>query len=157
MSLSPRRIEAAMSLAQQLKAQLTDDADDKLLLGTLEGETEVFELIDALAENVLGDERMIEIGEERLGRRKRRVERTRDLIARMLVALEIDKPLERALYTASLTRTQKPFVTDEALVPERFKVERVDTRSLGAALRHGEDVPGAMLGNPEPSLRIYTR
>src|SRR5580765_515564 len=59
-TISPRRLEAAMSAAQQIKELLPYDDDNKLLIDTVDGETEVFTLLDRLAEAAIADKELAE-------------------------------------------------------------------------------------------------
>jgi len=154
--ISPRRIQEAMSQAQRLAAELDSD-DYRLLHDSIEGSTDVFELIDRIAEQSVADQRLVEIGKERLQRIEKRSDKARDLIGRMLAALGLDEPLQRPLYTASLTYSRKAIVTDEALVPEKYWRRSVDMRALSSAMRQDDHVPGVEFSNPQPSLRIMTR
>jgi hypothetical protein len=68
-------------------------------------------------------------------------------------ALEVS-PLERPVYTASLTWPRKPVVTNADELPDTYIRHAPDMVAISKALRAGESVPGAELRNPEAQLRI---
>ena len=151
---SAYQMEAAMSAALQVKATLSDDGDDALLLGMLEGETDVFELVDRLAEQAVADKKLAEMASERAKRLEARAARHRDLILRMLEALEVRK-LERALFTASVGYRTKAIVTDPEALPETLMRRSPDLHAVAKALKDGP-VDGAELSNPTPVLTLRT-
>lgn len=155
MNISPARLTAAMSAAQQLLASLPDD-DERLRRDTVDGQTDALDLMDWIAEQVIADEALVERARERAKRLEQRADKRREIIARMLEALDLREPLQRALYTASLTYRSKPQVIDADLLPREYFREAVDLIKLGKALHDGE-VPGATLSNPMPSLTLRTR
>jgi len=153
--MNPREIEAAMADAAKLLAELGELGDDKLKADTLEGETKVMAVLDHLAELANKDRRFIEEGQQRLKRLDTRASRIRDTMRRMLETLGL-KSVERPLYTATLSYRRNPVVTDTTELPEAFMRHSPDMRMIGDMLRKGQEVPGATLGNPEPSLTIRT-
>jgi Gp157 protein len=68
------------------------------------------------------------------------------------------KKLVEADFTLSLRPgLPKLIVIDETLIPEEFwrpQAPRLDRQWLLAALKNGRSVPGADLGNPEPTLAV---
>ena len=153
---SSHAIQNAMVAAQQVISTLPDDEDHALLLGSLEGETDIMEVLDRVIEHAIADGKLVEMARERARRIEARAARTRDVALRILEALGVS-PLERPIYTASIMQIRKSIVTDAMAVPDRFSRVSVDMIALGKALRAGEEVPGAELSNAEPSLRITTR
>jgi len=151
---SAYQMEAAMSAALQVKATLSADGDDALLLGMLEGETDVFELVDKLAEQAVADKKLAEMASERAKRLEARASKNRDLILRMLEALEVRK-LERALFTASVGYRTKAIVTDPEALPETLMRRSPDLHAVAKALKDGP-VDGAELSNPTPVLTLRT-
>ena len=148
---SAYRLEAAMSAALQIKAELPPDNDTALLLGMIEGETDALELMDRLAEAAIADKALAEKATERAARLKERADGHRNVITRMLEALEISK-LERALYTASVSHHRELQLIDEAALPDAFIRHAPDKVAIAKALRAGQDIPGATLGNAQPRL-----
>ena len=149
MTVNPARLMEAVVAAQQAIEGLPED--ERLIAGTVEGETELFELMDRYAEAALADKALIQKAEERLDRIKARADRHQDVVRRILDAVGISK-LQRPLYSAFFTHRTSVTVTDAAEVPEEYR--RPDKVAIGAALRRGDDVPGAVLSNAMPSLTL---
>lgn len=60
-------------------------------------------------------------------------------------------------HTVGVSETRRVHVTDMGALPEKFVIHpppKADTQALGDALRKGETVAGAELGNGVPSLFI---
>lgn len=120
-----REVEAALALKQGIEAAFADDPE--LVLDTIEGETQLFELLDALlladlhdAELMDGLASAVKVLQERKERFDHRIKVRRALIERALAMLEIKK-LVRPTATLSLSvRKPKVEITDESLVPSQF-------------------------------------
>ena len=160
-----REAEAARVLRESL-AQV-DAEDEVLLLDTIEGETGLFEAVDALlariGENramVVGtDAQMVDLGDRRR-RFEARIDADRALLEQAMLVAEIPK-LERPGATLSLTtRAAKVEVSAEADIPAEFwKVgdPKLDKKAVGDALKAGRTVPGACLSNAAPTLTVRTK
>jgi hypothetical protein len=147
------QIERAMSAAMEVISTLPDDEDHALLLGSLEGETDIMEVLDRVIESSIADKKLAELARERARRIEARADRTREIATRIVEALAIS-PLERPIYTASLTFPRKPLVTNADELPDIYIRHAPDLVAIGKALRAGETIPGAELKNPEPQLTI---
>jgi hypothetical protein len=153
-TLHPKRIEAAMSAAMQALAEL-DQADERLRLDTVEGQSDVFEIIDRLIEDAIADDALIDQGKQRLARIERRAANKRRIARDMLLALDLaDEAIERPLHTTGITWHQHVIVTDEDQLPGDCVRVVPDKRRIGALLHKGEPVTGAVLSNPEPTLTV---
>lgn len=146
-----------MSAAMQVRNSLvaadgTVADDDALLIDMLDGETDIFDLVDRLGEQAIADKLLAEKASERAKRIERRSEHARDVISRILAALDLSK-LERAVFTASLSYHTKPIITDPAALPEAFVRRAPDLRLIARALKDGP-VSGAEQSNPEPRLTL---
>lgn len=148
-------IQRAMSAAMEIISALPDDDDNALLLGTIEGETDVLEMLDRVVEQSIADNRLADAARERAKRIAARADRAREIALRIIEALGVS-PLERPIYTASLTHPRKPLVTNPADLPKAYIRESPDMHAIGKSLRAGEEVPGAVLSNPAPQLTIRT-
>ena len=148
-------IERAMSAAMEVISTLPDDEDHALLLGSLEGETDIMEVLDRVIESSIADKKLAEMARERARRIEARADRTREIATRIVEALGVS-PLTRPVYTASLTYPRKPLVTNADELPKEMIREAPDMVAIGKALRAGEMIPGAELRNPEPTLTIRT-
>ena len=157
-----------MSVAHAVRARLLQDdpdlaSDETALWDTLDGETDVFDLIRRLARFTLDAEATAAAAKERadnINARRQRYERrahhARQAMFGMLDALGETK-LEDAEFTVSL-RVGRPsvIITDEAELPEPFvKVTRSpDKTAIAAALKAGGAVPGAEMANGMPTLTL---
>ena len=147
------QIERAMSAAMQIISELPDDEDHALLLGSLDGETDIFEVLDRVVESSIADNKLAELARERAKRVEERARKSREIALKIIEALGVS-PLTRPVYTASLTYPRKPLVTNADELPKEMIREAPDMVAIGKALRAGETIPGAELRNPEPQLTI---
>ncbi|MCW5726942.1 siphovirus Gp157 family protein [Parvibaculum sp.] len=152
-------------LKERLEAEFPD-LDDETLADTLDGETRLNEALAAVLRSREEDlglaaslKTRIETMRARLDRFQDRAERKRSLVADVMVRAEI-KRLVMPDFTASL-RTVPPglVVEDEAQVPEAFwrpQPPKLDRAALSDALRRGEQIAGATLGDARRSITIRT-
>lgn len=154
--------------AEKIKAAIGDEANDPaLLLDMVEGETSLFECLAVLTEEILDDMALLAGLSETvkgLGERKSRIEKTietkRNL---MLMAMEkVGIPsVKLPLATLSVSNTQpQAEITDESLIPARFweaQDPKLNKTDLASALRAGEQVPGATLGNGGVKLTLRVK
>jgi len=152
---SSHAIQNAMSAAMEAISALPDDEDHELLLGVIEGQSEIFELLDKIVEWSIADKKLAELARERARRIEARSDRAREIATRIVEALGVS-PLERPVYTASITYPRKPIVTNADELPKEYIRESADMIAIGKALRAGEQIPGAELKNPAPQLTIRT-
>jgi hypothetical protein len=165
---SAYRIEQAMAVAQSLRQRLLQDdpdlaADEAALRDTLDGETDVYDLMRRLARFTLDAEAMAAAAKaraENLAARKQRYERraqaARGALFGMLDAMG-ERRLDDAEFTATISAGRKQVViTDEAAIPDRFweTSRTLKKADVNAAVKAGEDVPGAMQTNGLPTLTI---
>ena len=141
---------AAVVAAQQAIEGLPED--ERLLIDTIEGETQLWELMDRFAEQALADKALIDKAEQRMARLKARADRNQDVVRRILDAVGVTTSLQRPLYTAMFTHRSSVKITDETAVPTEYL--RPDKIEIGKALRSDKDVPGATLSNSPPSLTL---
>lgn len=157
---TPRAIERAMSLAMQLREMLKTESgelDEQLFADTIEGETDVMELLDRIIEWSIADRLLADTAKTRAKRLETRAEKARDLAQRMLEELGLDR-LERATYTASIAAGPPSVVIEDPdEVPPAYLRTVPDKERIKRVLKAGEPVPGALLSNERPVLRILTR
>lgn len=134
-----------MSAAMQVRDMLPADEDTALIRDTLEGQTDVFEIIDQLAEQAIAAKLLAERATERAKRLAARAEGRRDVIKAMMQALELTT-IERALFTATTSQRQEvvEVQTNEEL-PSMFVRTSPDRTLIGKTLRRGNAVPGYAL------------
>lgn len=141
--------------------ELKDDSE--LRTDMIEGSTAAFDVLDRIVAQaqdagavVIGIKMIIDGLSSRKASAERRQEAMRSLALRIMQAAELQKvTLARATLSV---RTGVPGVqlVDEAVIPDAFwKVTRTpDKAAIKEALKAGDDVPGAVLGNAAPGLTI---
>jgi hypothetical protein len=153
-------------LTDQLKA-LYQDIDDETLVDTLEGISELPELIRALVRSSLDDDvliaalkQRIENMQARLSRLKDRFERKRELACWAMSNAEITK-VEAEDFTLSLRQgPPRVEVTDEEKIPEEYLIPqrpKVDRAGITSALKRGDVIPGTILINGEAHIAVRVR
>ncbi len=143
------------------------DADEETLLDTLEGMTNLTEMLAEVLRSCLEDQslasalksRMADM-QERLSRFEERARKKRELVTTVMEQADLKKITESD-FTASLRPSRPPLVIiDEAAIPRDFlksQPDKLDRLGLIAALRDGRDVPGAVLGNPPITISVRTK
>ena len=161
-----RQLQRETEAARVLREQLADLAggEEDAVRDTIEGATNLHELIGAVVEDIASDCASIEGIDAHLktmrGRKERleaRVESRRAVILNAMAIGEIKK-LELAIATLSRKPTPpKVQVIDEALVPSNFWKRAdpsLDKRALLEALKGEQVIPGATLSNGGESLSL---
>jgi hypothetical protein len=141
--------------------------DEQTLADTVEGLTDLHEILQAVIRAALADEalaaglkaRIAEM-EERLSRLSDRAGKRRQIAKEVMTELDIKK-LEAPDFTASI-RPGFPslVVMNENEIPSIYwepRDPRLDRTTLIADLKHGREVAGASLSNPEPVLSVRVR
>ena len=134
---------------------------------TLEGITDLHEMIAAVIRSALVDEALqaglrtrIEEMRQRLTRLAERGFKRRQLALEAMNEVGLKK-LEQPDFTASARLGAPPLVvTSDQAIPEVYWIPqppRLDRQTVTADLRHGDQVPGACLGNPAPLLTVRTK
>jgi hypothetical protein len=162
------KIEA--SKYQTLRERLLADwptLEDDCLLDTLEGITDLHEMIAAVIRSALVDEALqaglrtrLEEMRQRLARLEERGAKKRQLALDAMCEVGLKK-LEQPDFTASARAGLPPLVvvTDD-VIPESYWVPqppKLDRQSLLADLKRGDVIPGTQLGNPKPTLALRTK
>lgn len=152
-----RRALAILELCPDL------DLDEQLKLSTLEGETELNELVSMLlAENEDDDgnigqvKAQIEVRRERVARFERRIEARKNAIVSLMDTAQLTK-LALPEATVSLrTLGPRPKVSIEEAVPDEFCkfVRKPDMEAIKAAFDRGEQIPGVTITNGGASLSV---
>ena len=160
-----KEIAAASALKEQLRSVLADAETDTILLtDMIEGETNLFETIDAILAQIGGDQAHIEGIEQfesKLSARKARIEKRVALMRAMLTnALEIvgERKFEQPLATLTLKAVApKLVVTDEALIPAKYFVTSepsLNKKAVADDIKSNITVPGAELDNGGATVQI---
>lgn len=143
------------------------DVDEETLLDTLEGVTDLKEMLSAVVRSQLDDQALVSALKirvadmrERLDRLDTRASKKRELVTTVMERAEIKKVTEPD-FTLSLRRTPAPLVMiDEKAIPERFwkpQDPKLDRAGLILALKGGQQILGASLGNGGIAISVRTR
>ena len=154
------------AIRDRLRAQ-DPQLDEQTLVDTVEGLTEVHEILAAIVRAALADEalatglkgRIAEM-QERLERLQERAAKRRQIFKDTMVELDLKK-LTAPDFRASV-RPGMPalLVIDEAAVPSIYwepREPRLDRQGLLAELKQGAEITGVTLSNPEPVLSVRTK
>lgn len=163
-SLTVRAVGHELNEAIKIRRMLGETDDAKLILDTIEGETNLAEACVAVLEECHEDEILVEGLDAKIkelsirkGRMEKSVETRRNVI---LMAMEKAGlgTIKSPLGTMSVRPTPKQAViTDDALIPARFfkAVDpKLDRAELASCLRSGEIIPGATLSNGGVTLTV---
>lgn len=155
---------------QELKIRLQTDfpaLDDQTLDDTLEGITDLHEMIAAVIRSALVDEALhgglrsrLDDMKMRLARLEERGAKKRQLALEAMTDVGLTK-LEQPDFTAS-ARSGSPslIVTSEHFIPEAYwlpQPPKLNRQGLLGELKRGSKVPGAQLSNPSPVLTVRTK
>ena len=143
------------------------DLDEQTLTDTVEGLTDLHEILAAIVRAALTDEalatglksRIAEM-QERLERLQERATKRRQVVKDTMVELDLKK-LTVPDFSVSI-RPGMPalLVIDEAAVPSIYwepREPRLDRQGLLAELKQGAEITGVTLSNPEPVLSVRTK
>src|SRR6476660_815690 len=162
------KVEASKYL--QLKRGLIADypeTDEKTLADTLEGITDLHEMIAAVIRSALVDEALytglrfrLDDMKQRLSRLEVRAEKKRRLALEAMGEVGFTK-LEQPDFTAS-TRAGSPalIVIAEDKIPNTYwlpQPPKLDRQTILGELKRGAEIPGAQLSNPQPVLMVRTK
>ena len=162
------KIEA--SKYQVLRERLLADyptLEEECLLDTLEGITDLHEMIAAVIRSALVDEALrvglrlrIDDMKERLSRLELRAAKKRQLALEAMSEAGLAK-LEQPDFTAS-ARAGSPalVVVAEATIPEVYwlpQPPKLDRQALLGELKRGIEIPGAQMSNAKPVLSVRTK
>ena len=146
---------------------LDPELDEQTLTDTVEGLTNLHEILAAIVRAALADEalatglkgRITEM-QERLERLQERAAKRRQVVKDTMVELDLKK-LTAPDFSASI-RPGMPalLVIDQAAVPSIYwepREPRLDRQGLLAELKQGAEITGVTLSNPEPVLSVRTK
>ena len=141
--------------------------DHETLTDTLEGITDLHEMIAAVIRSALVDEALhaglrlrVDDMKERLSRLELRASKKRLLALEAMTEAGLSK-LEQQDFTAS-ARARSPalIVIAEETIPEAYwlpQPPKLDRQGLLGELKRGAVIPGAELSNPKPVLMVRTK
>lgn len=165
----PSPLQQSVAIHERIKEQLIalygEEIDHETLMDSLEGETDVVEMIASVVRSAQ-EEEALAFGLDSLissmtDRKRRLVQRAERKRAIALRAMEETgrKTIKAPDFTLSMAKApDKVLVTDEAAIPARYMREKVsrspDKTALKEALRAGVSVPGAVLSNGGSVLKV---
>ena len=141
--------------------------DEQTLADTVEGLTDLPDILMAIIRAALADEalatglkgRVAEM-QDRLDRLQERAAKRRQMAKEVMIELDLKK-IAAPDFTASI-RPGMPalMVIDEAAIPSIYwepRDPRLKRQELAAELKQGAEITGVALSNPEPSLSVRTK
>jgi hypothetical protein len=162
------RLEAGQyqALASQLRTDF-GDIDGETLADTLEGLSDLPNLLCSIVRSSLEDEALIVALKGRLGDMKARLERLearqqrkRELVCGAMSQAGMEK-LGAEDFSVSLRQGHPRLeVVDESKIPERYFISqapKLDRSGLIAALKGGESLDGAALVEGVPYIQVRTK
>ena len=154
------------TIRERIRAQ-DPQIDEQTLADTVEGLTDLHEIVAAIVRAALADEalatglkgRIAEM-QDRLARLQDSASKRRQIAKDVMLELEIRK-ITAPDFTVSI-RPGMPalLVLDEAAVPSIYwqpVAPRLDRQGLLNELKDGADIKGVILSNPEPVLSVRTK
>ncbi len=165
---SPVGIEVArFSELKRRIEEIEPDIDERTLYDTLEGATDLNELIVEIVRSAIEDSDIIAVLKGRVAAMRERLERfqsrekkKRDLALEAMEQAGLNK-IQAADCTISLRQAPPGLIVeDETMVPEWFWVPqaaKLDKRAIIDCLKAGESVAGATLADPGIILSVRTR
>ncbi len=153
-------------LRERLEAAFPD-ADEETLRDTLEGITNLTEMLAEVLRSCLEDQslasalraRMSDM-QERCSRFEERARKKRDLVTSVMEEADLKKLMEPD-FTVSLRPSRPPLmiIDEEAIPGDVWKLQpaKLDRQGLISALGNGRDIPGAVLGNPPMTISVRTK
>ncbi len=168
--MMPDSLSRELTYHQYLRERLVadfPDADEECLRDTLEGLTNLTDMLAEVLRSALEDQAFVAALRSRIGdmqarltRIEERARKKRDLVCSVMERADVRKVTEPDL-TVSLRPSRAPLVvTDEGVIPEGYwkaQAPKLDRQGLLAALSAGRDVPGALLGNAPMTISVRTK
>lgn len=161
-----RQVAHHQHLREKLAAEFPD-ADEETLIDTLEGMTNLHEMLAAVVRSRLDDlslaaalrTRMADM-QERFTRLEQRAEKKKEVVTSVMERAAL-KNLTEPDFTLSLRTITPPLVVvSEGQIPEAFwkpQPPKLDRQALLSALKGGREVPGVVLGNGGATISVRTK
>lgn len=148
-------LQGELRKVDQLKHMLGDDtANLRLLLDTVEGQTNLLEMMDEIVHNIMANEDLEQQARDKVKEFEERANKRRVIVMQIMERIGL-KTAKRPLYTASIADGPKSVhITDEALIPMHLHRVAPDKAAIAKVLKEGIEVDGAQLNNGPPVLRI---
>lgn len=154
------------AIRDRIRAQ-DPDIDERTLADTVEGLTDLRQILEAIIRSALEDQALanglkVRMGEmqDRLNRFEDRASKRRQIAKDVMVELDLKK-LQAPDFTASIRPgTPALMVIDEAAVPSIYwepRDPKLNRQGLLSDLKLGAEITGVSLSNPEPVLSVRTK
>jgi Gp157 protein len=157
---------AYRSIRDRIRAE-DPQIDEQTLADTVEGLTDLHEIVAAVIRSALRDEALatglksrIADMQERLDRLQDRASKRRQIAKDVMVELDIKKITAPDFTVSIRPGTPALLVLDEAVVPSIFwqpVAPRLNRQELLTGLKGGAEIQGVALSNPEPVLSVRTK
>lgn len=170
MSESLSRIQVSAQQYQVIRDRLRAldrDLDEQTLADTLEGLTDLHEVLAAVVREALSDEALAvglrhRIGamEERLERLLLRAARRREIARDVMAETDVKKVTAPDLTMVLRPGSPALMIADEQAIPAEFWVAReprLNRQELLTQLKAGTEIQGVQLSNPQPVLTVRTK
>ena len=154
------------SLRDRIRAQ-DPQIDEQTLADTVEGLTDLHEIVTAIIRSALADEalatglksRMADM-QERLDRLQDRASKRRQVAKDVMIDLDLKKITAPDFSVSIRAGLHSLMVIDEAAVPSIYwqpSAPRLKRQELLSELKDGAAIEGVALSNPEPVLSVRVR
>jgi Siphovirus Gp157 len=154
------------SIRDRIRTQ-DPDLDEQTLADTVEGLTDLHEIVQAIIRSALMDEALasglkcrIADMQDRLTGLQDRASKRRQIAKDVMLDLDLKK-LTAPDFTASIRPgTPALMVIDESVVPKIYwepSAPRLRRQVLASDLKQGEEIAGVALSEPEPVLSVRVR
>ena len=168
---TPERLLPGAEIAHEhIRRQLLDDypdLDDETLRDTLEGFSNLPEVLSAIIRSALDDEALIDglstrlaAMKDRLDRLRRRAQNKRQLVRDAMVDGDLIKLTEPDFTVSLKSGPPRLEIQSEDRIPIDFwtpQPPKLDKQGLLAAVRSGLEIKGVSLVAPQPQLMVRTK
>jgi hypothetical protein len=163
------QVSCAISRYQYVKQQILKhdpEIDERTLADTIEGLTDLHEIVAAIIRSVLVDTAWVAALRQRIQEMQQRLERVEDRISKrrgvardVMTEIGLSK-LVASDFTVSIRVGQPSLeVVEENCIPANFwiaQAPKLDRQALLKGLKAGATIPGVKLAEPLPVLSIRT-
>ena len=161
------KLAAEVSHHEYLRGQLREQfpsVDEETLADTLDGETNLNEMLAQIIRSQLDDMAMVAAIKTRISDMNDRAERINDrankkrgLVQSVMERAGIKKLSEPDMTVSLRVSPAHVTITDEAIIPDIYwtpQPPKLNKNSLKDAVKAGENVPGVLIGNSSLTLSV---